>query len=150
MSKTNPGLRSFYTYSDSKRDFSLHMKDICEYFKISFYGVSSINLFADYFENFAKSRGLYLKRTMLGGFSKRIVLEYMGTSLDRDIPVAMVTWNNRNRNLSRHWVTITGLYNENGKNLIVASNWGEKRTYDFDEWYDSFSLYKGIVSFDLL
>ncbi|PID82532.1 MAG: hypothetical protein CSB16_00810 [Clostridiales bacterium] len=138
-----------YEYSDSQRDFALHMRDISEFFKIRFYGVSSIDSFASYFEDFAKSRGVNLKRIMLKGFSKNTVLEYVGASLDRDIPVVMITWNNRNSDLRNHWITITGLYSESGTNLMVTSNWGEKRTYDFDEWYDSFSLYKGIVAFDL-
>lgn len=51
--------------------------------------------------------------------------------------VIMLNYNNKNKELSYHWVTITGVNDKE----IITSNWGNKMSYKFSDVWNS----KGVM-----
>lgn len=127
------------------------------------FGIWPLGAFAKSFESFAFSRDTELKAFLCSSrVSKEKAAYFIGEALEKNIPIALLiglttikncrifspdgTWN---QNLSRHWMTITELREDNitGKTLIRVSTWGGYCYLNFDELLSRKNTFGGFVYF---
>lgn len=129
--------------------FNFYQKEIYRYIRPRPSGIISIGILDRSFSKYVKEKGLNFKKVVFKGeFSRANVLNYIKSALEKNLPVLLLTWGSELKELSYHWITIIGLYSSDGHIVMVSSNWGELREYDFNRWFDSFSLYKGLIYWD--
>lgn len=115
-------------------------------------------------EQFARSRGIGLEgRRISSRRSLEELTEFIGESLERDCPVAMligrhpryekepvqrpdgVRW--QQTHFSFHWVTITRLTKREETVMVKISTWGGYSWLDLKLWHDAGGVLPGLVSF---
>lgn len=76
------------------------------------------------------------------------VSNYIRAGLNSDCPVLMITWNTSAiEDLRNHWVTITNYFTSSGTRYITTSNWGYRRNYNLDIWFNTGTAYQGVQYF---
>lgn len=133
---------------NNKESYTFFMNEIYEAIRPKIWGVPSIGLIVYRFRTFAKKQGIKLdyKKLIVTGNLEEVVL-FIKEALGKDIPLALITWNSKNKELSNHWVTVTGIYKEDNEYYFVTSNWGKKKVYNLNTWVKQYSIYKGILYF---
>ncbi|GHV26527.1 hypothetical protein FACS18948_2390 [Clostridia bacterium] len=144
----------------TKAQISIHMDEIYKFVTPGNMGLNRLEVFTRGVEDFAFSRGLYLRTHVFevrGKMSRNRLpvselTEFVHASLANDCPVAFLNLDNgRVNNIqSWHWVTITSanIADKNDTNLSVcASDEGLEVCFDLKQWYMSTRLRGGLVYF---
>lgn len=118
------------------------------YMRPKWYGVPSLRHFTRGMQRYAASKGIALKPVLPKSWDKMALVQHIQSGLEAGCPVALVTWNSKIKDFHNHWITITGLHIVGDVITIITSNWGERRTYDFNAWYSARSLYQKVVYFE--
>lgn len=145
-------LSELYKYpSKSIKDFSNHINDIYKFINPAYYGVPTLGEMSRGFRKFAYSRGVIVKPSKIDLiWSLSNVVSYIKRGLSENNPVMMLTWNTRIKHLKNHWVTITGyIQTKSNKHYIVTSNWGSMEVFSLDDWFKDYSIYKGVIYFNI-
>lgn len=150
-SKNKSGKGNLYQESSLHIDkFTKHMNDVYEYLTPAVWGIPGIDTMITRFERFADSRGVELNGVRdSSSWTLDNVSDYIKRGLSNDCPVMMITWNTSIPELKYHWVTITRYYKSPTGRKVYVSNWGNKKSYSLDAWYEDFdSSYKGVIYFE--
>lgn len=138
----------FSQKSMEKSDFNSFQREIYDYFTPLIFGVPTIGKLIKVIEKYSRKKGKALKGVRPPTvWSVDNVKDYIITGLMNDSPVLILTWKSQTPQLAMHWVTITCLFEDGKDTMMVTSNWGEKRTYDFNKWVNAPNFYKGVVYF---
>lgn len=128
------------------------------------FGIWPPGRFARGVVRFARSRGIFLADRRMGSHRPLGQLtEFIGESLGRDCPVAMlIGWNPGyerepvkrpdgsgwlQEHFSMHWVVITEVTERAGTPMVKVSTWGGYAWLDLEAWHRAGSLIAGLVSF---
>lgn len=150
IAKNVSGKSKLYDKSGiTKSNFSSFQKDVYGYISPAIWGIPTLETMISRVEAFASAKGVSLKATKSSAsWTKTNVRTYVGSGLNKQSPVLLLTWNSPIPDLSMHWVTVTRLYNSGSGVKMVTSNWAEKQIYDFSTWVNGSSLYKGVIYFE--
>ena len=152
----------------SKQDFAAFMEELCGFVKIrNFFGqplgVWGKKRFEKGVLDYAKSRDVELSAAAFNGkMTLEKAADFIKNALSENLPVAMlIGFNNRLKNVryvypsgnalnysfERHWVTITGLSENDGKITVKASSWGAFAEIDLADFIGGEKIYSTLVYF---
>lgn len=136
----------------SIENFLEYSMEIYKYIKPRIYGIPTVNVMKRGLKRYANSINHEIKTSELINSSNIWeTIDFIKGAMEKDIPIMMITWNTKIKNLVYHWVTITGYYKTiSGENFIITSNWGKKEVFSLDRWLESKSFYKGLLYFQIL
>jgi hypothetical protein len=155
LALTNPQYRNLYLPQTLyKQDFSQHMDVLFNYVTPGFGGVNHINKFIDGLQRYSESLLLPYKIHSFSvdgkDTSMRDVLalrEFVKQGLKQDSPLAFLNLSNGKESIlqSWHWITITCVVIEDSKIIATASDEGELRVFDLQNWYMTTQMHGGLV-----
>jgi len=131
--------------STAKHHFLKHMYDLYDALDPGIFGVYSLIDFKTRVESFALTRGVSLSDNYI--FCNDLlynVSEFIKYGLSQDCPVACL-----NLQITYlygyHWMTITKYFRDavTDDRWIAVSTWGERRSINFKEYYDSAHTWGG-------
>lgn len=88
----------------------------------------------------------YKAKTLVLSNNKLKIERFIIGALNINLPVIAVNWDNPNKVLKFHWVTITGLRKENNKIYLEYSSWSKKYISALDDFYKT-SFYTAFIYF---
>jgi hypothetical protein len=150
MSKYVPGKSGLCSEANmDKAGFTAFVNKVCKYVMPSGMGIPFVRMLQSGIIAYADSNGVGLTCHVLTSWGKESTINFIQDGLRHNSPVLMVTWNSTIPDLVWHWVTITKVYRDSGRsNMLVTSNWGERKAYNFDRWHDdAWSLHRGLLYF---
>lgn len=137
------------------------MEELWKHVTPTFRGVNSTNIFHRGLKSLAESKNAALlydavdipeKKEMRS--SLEAVVSFIGSSLEKDIPVAYLNLcNGDEKNLDKwHWVTLIAIEYEDDMSSVFAEilDEGMKKTVDLLLWYNTTTLGGGFVAFSLI
>lgn len=81
------------------------------------------------------------------GDTKRVAI-FIEEGLKKGHPLLLLTYGHKNPHFHNHWVTLTGLFEKEGKTYFIASNWGERRIYKLEDYLSLPSPYRSLGYFE--
>jgi hypothetical protein len=148
-----PTAKELYTRGNDMRSFTETIRDLFGYMRPRLFGLPFARDYIRGFVRYAASRGVTLqahihrpRRQAPGGLEQ--TLDFIRQGLQRECPVALISWNANDDLYTWHWVTVTEIYRLDGHWLFGMSSWGQKYTRDFVRWFEKPSLYKRLVWFE--
>lgn len=139
---------NFPDYQQTELGFTHQMNELYYIMKPRIWGIATLGKFKKRFISYAESLNIELIPFMIKTGRKEIYLNFIQEELKKDYPVLMLTLFSRDKSVSYHWVTITGLISRHKKTELIISNWGRKERLDFDAWYEQ-AFGKRLISFNL-
>lgn len=149
MARNNPHNKNSNPAIITKENFLDLALYLYKFIKPRIYGIPTVATMIKGLNRYAGSMNFDITPFLLVNPKTLIgTVEYIKHGLKRNFPIMMVTWNSKIKNLSYHWVTITGYYcTRSGEHFIITSNWGKEEVFSLDEWFADRSLYKGLLYF---
>jgi hypothetical protein len=148
----NKGKESLYCYEDMcKVNFTKHMKDVgkflCPDERIGM--ISTLN-FMERVVDFAESRFVKIKPNWITTeFDFERIKDFIKEALKDNLPIALLMLKNRKlEEFSWHWMTVTKLFENEDKNYLHLSTWGEKRVIALEDFY-KYSYYGTLTYFSV-
>ena len=148
----NKGKNTLYSYEDMSRvNFTKHMKDIgkflCPDERIGM--ISTLN-FMERVVDFAGSRFVKVKpHWITTEFDFEKIKDFIKEALKNNIPLTLLMLKNKKlEEFSWHWMTITKLFENEGKNYLSLSTWGENRVIALEDFY-KYSHYGTLTYFSV-
>lgn len=132
----------------SKDEFNDFQREIYDYLRPAIWGLPIASTLIKRALAFARDRGVELEVRRPDFWREDDIRDFIAQALNRNRPVMLLTWYSSQRDLRMHWVTVTRLYDQGQRTMMVTSNWGQMKTYDFSVWVNEFSIYKDLVCFE--
>lgn len=148
LSRTRKELSALYRGTTSE-DFVGLMKELYPFLKPRVYGIPTLTKMRQGIQKYAYSRGIRLSFYMESWiWDVDEGSDFIIRMLELDRPVLLLTWNSSNREFRNHWITVTGMISKKEGFDLVASNWGRRRVYSYEEWIRDKALLRGAIAFE--
>lgn len=94
-----------------------------------------------------------LKKTLQGTYFIQVyrgkthgyeAYDYIKKNLEEDRPILVLNTNHPIRAFKNHWITVTGLEEEEGETYVYFSSWGKKYKLAFDQLFNKDSLFRSM------
>jgi len=137
--------------SITKKNYAALAMELYPFLKPKVYGIPTVGIMVKALNKYAASINHTLTPVpLIKPRDITTAITYIKNALKKDYPIMMLTLNTKTRGLKYHWVTITGYYrSKSGESFIITSNYGQKETYNLNQWIEERSFYKGLLWFEL-
>lgn len=138
---------NFLFIEDNYNEFIRFSEKIAKYFNIGLFGQPFLFNIKSALNAISKDYSFkYKAKTLVLSNNKLKIERFIIGALNINLPVIAVNWDNPNKVLKFHWVTITGLRKENNKIYLEYSSWSKKYISALDDFYKT-SFYTAFIYF---
>ncbi len=157
MARTKPQFEALYQHNNfTKKTFVKHMNQVYRHVTPGILGVHKTHLFINGVVDYAANLGLHLMvhsiithPATIGARSTDVLIQFIEDAFANDAPIAFLNLDigEAKRLQPWHWITITDVYMESNQIMAIASDEGNKRTFNLGLWYLTTKKHGGLIYF---